>query len=553
MNKIKITFLVLFALIFLMSCPAYSADVNGKVLVLYGGNILSDNISYGIVIDILALQRIDFDSASIDDPFTLEEASVGLYGVIIITDYLEYQNLEAGKRLALDQYCSQYGVGLFFLYMDPSANVNGGEVNVLPTDTLTNQKVNPQSSVLYVTKDGGTILGDIPGSGRLLVPAPKATGYESIAEATLGAQTEANILLDKGDYDGIKRIFFGSDFVEFWLHDLLFVDCLHYLSPVDIGVSIVRYFSVDIDDIFQPNYAELEIDRTVKIQEEDVDALLEDADQISQYTSTPFKWSLGFNCGWYETQVGGPSYDDVAADRTFVENASEFYWFDHFPNHERASHFVQSEIEGFMKTSLDFAKDKGFDGYMSQYILPPYNDGIYPVYEPMYEAMLTYDYIYTASTWFEEGMMHKGIKVAPRHPSGISSEQYSWAHISQAEIDSMIEGGGLFFRFFHTQVIFFITHQSNFARDQIGNYLFVQLFEFFSKWTNYQFVTGDNDFLVNKYFEIYFGIEPPVTDDDDDDSTDDDDDNNPVPHDDDDDSGGLDDDSDQNDGGSCCG
>lgn len=54
---------------------------------------------------------------------------------------------------------------------------------------------------------------------------------------------------DKGAIDGIQRVVFGGG-LEFWLHRLLFLDAISYLSMGRLSVSLDRYMLVDIDDIF---------------------------------------------------------------------------------------------------------------------------------------------------------------------------------------------------------------------------------------------------------------------------------------------------------------
>jgi len=54
---------------------------------------------------------------------------------------------------------------------------------------------------------------------------------------------------DCGEYDGIQRIFFGSG-LDFWLHRLLFLDSMSFLSHGRLSTSLQRYIQVDIDDIF---------------------------------------------------------------------------------------------------------------------------------------------------------------------------------------------------------------------------------------------------------------------------------------------------------------
>ena len=54
---------------------------------------------------------------------------------------------------------------------------------------------------------------------------------------------------DRGEFDGIQRVLFGSG-LEFWLHRLLLLDAMSYLSHGKLSTSLQRYIQVDIDDIF---------------------------------------------------------------------------------------------------------------------------------------------------------------------------------------------------------------------------------------------------------------------------------------------------------------
>lgn len=54
---------------------------------------------------------------------------------------------------------------------------------------------------------------------------------------------------DHGGFDGIQRVLFGSG-LKFWLHRLLFLDALSYLSHGQLSISLNRLLLVDVDDIF---------------------------------------------------------------------------------------------------------------------------------------------------------------------------------------------------------------------------------------------------------------------------------------------------------------
>lgn len=57
------------------------------------------------------------------------------------------------------------------------------------------------------------------------------------------------VIQDHGLFDNIQRIIFGSG-LKFWLHRLLFLDSLSYLSHGQLSLSLERSILVDVDDIF---------------------------------------------------------------------------------------------------------------------------------------------------------------------------------------------------------------------------------------------------------------------------------------------------------------
>ena len=54
---------------------------------------------------------------------------------------------------------------------------------------------------------------------------------------------------DLGLHDGIQRVLFGNN-LNFWLHKLVFVDALAFLTGKRLSMSLERHLLVDIDDIF---------------------------------------------------------------------------------------------------------------------------------------------------------------------------------------------------------------------------------------------------------------------------------------------------------------
>jgi len=446
-----------------------------------------------------------YQDAPIDAEIEYESGGRGRYAVVVVTDYEAYADLDSSKKARLDDYCREYGVGLYFLYVGWGVSLNSGEVTTSSGGTLLDQRVDPESPVLRLTRDGGTLEGELPSVGCNFI-AESAGGYHPVAYARLeqDQNERPNILADDGSFDGVHRIFHGHYFYRFWLHDLLFLDGLQWLSPVDLPILDRRWIGVDIDDIFQANYDPDPENRTVKIQAEDVEAMIQTQDDLSEIMEGDFRFVLGFNCGWYQEDFGPPPFDDAAGDLALVANRAEFRWFDHLPLHQDCTEYGTQELIAIMEESKAWAQANDVTTHITGYHLTPWHAGIDPVYEPLYEAWRqVWDTGYTSTTETVTGFEHAGVKVAPRQNSGILSSEYSFEQVDQDEIDSWIQGGFLSQRMIENPVNLFMTHQCNFARDRIGLYLFENLADFFDRWTHFQLVTGSNDELIEKYFELF--------------------------------------------------
>lgn len=81
----------------------------------------------------------------------------------------------------------------------------------------------------------------------------KTRSSESIphlgADAGLHAALHATVVQDLGLHDGIQRVLFGNN-LNFWLHKLVFVDAVAFLTGKRLSLPLDRYILVDIDDIF---------------------------------------------------------------------------------------------------------------------------------------------------------------------------------------------------------------------------------------------------------------------------------------------------------------
>jgi heparan sulfate N-deacetylase/N-sulfotransferase NDST2 len=134
--------------------------------------------------------------------------------------------------------------------------------------------VNADSPILRVTRAGETLFGALPGDNWTVFIGNHST-YVPLSYAKLSLSAEAEqraaevndamaddtlhhvaadtiffpVIEDRGQFDGVRRVLFGSG-LDFWLHRLLFIDTLSYLSRGELSQPLDRYVLIDIDDIF---------------------------------------------------------------------------------------------------------------------------------------------------------------------------------------------------------------------------------------------------------------------------------------------------------------
>lgn len=100
------------------------------------------------------------------------------------------------------------------------------------------------------------VKGSLPGDNWTVFQSNHST-YEPVLLAKtqssdsvgLRAALHTSVVQDLGLHDGIQRVLFGHG-LNFWLHKLVFVDAVTFLSAKRLSLSLDRYVLVDIDDIF---------------------------------------------------------------------------------------------------------------------------------------------------------------------------------------------------------------------------------------------------------------------------------------------------------------
>lgn len=472
--------------------------VGNSILLLHGGDIPESHAYFEAAIEMAKDHRISFDKAPAGWANVYQEGDRGKYAAIVISDYVAYQKIEASEKERLDKYCRDFNVGQFFLHIPKHKDLNGGEVGSAQEAVMADLKLKDHAGYLKLTKNGGKVDGKY--SGRYFRVRQNVDNYPILVQSFFRGEDVSTIVLDLGKYDGIKRVFFGHDFVNFWFYELLFMDGLQWLSPSRIPYLESRWIGVDIDDIFLPVFPERD---AVKMQAEDVQALLDSQKEISELSGNPFKYSVGYNSNWYEKVVAPPPYNDAAGDRAFVENREQFFWFDHLPGHEKSSTLAQEALEALMLSSKAWAETHDVLRLIGKYQVSPYHDGIFPVYEPLYQAWRKIWGVETTSTVFiNQGMVHADIMVAPRTDLGVAGRVFSWDQVDREHLEAAARGGFLFRRVLSNPVNIIMTHQANFARDRVALSIFMELVRFTNKWTNFKLVNLPSDGLVRKYFEI---------------------------------------------------
>ncbi|KFO29191.1 Bifunctional heparan sulfate N-deacetylase/N-sulfotransferase 4 [Fukomys damarensis] len=193
----------------------------------------------------------------------LTDKGKGKYTLVIYENILKYVSMDSWNRELLEKYCVEYSVSIIGFHKAnentlPSTQLKGFPLNLFNNLALKDCFVNPQSPLLHVTKAPKVEKGPLPGADWTIFEYNHST-YQPVLLTEL--QTEkslsflsskilyATVIQDLGLHDGIQRVLFGNN-LNFWLHKLIFIDAISFLSRKRLTLSLDRYILVDIDDIF---------------------------------------------------------------------------------------------------------------------------------------------------------------------------------------------------------------------------------------------------------------------------------------------------------------
>uniref|UniRef100_H2V9M2 [heparan sulfate]-glucosamine N-sulfotransferase n=1 Tax=Takifugu rubripes TaxID=31033 RepID=H2V9M2_TAKRU len=449
---------------------------------------------------------------------TLTEHNRGRYTLIIYENILKYVNLDAWNRDLLDKYCMEYGVGVvgFFRATENSllsAQLKGFPLYLRSHLGLRDYRINPNAPLLYITKPNQVEPGPLPGDDWTVFQSNHSTYEPVLLASTRSSEVLAHfgpnplwafhptVVQDLGLHDGIQRVLFGNN-LNYWLHKLVFVDAIAYLTGMRLCLSLDRYILVDVDDIFVGKEG-------TRMKVSDVEALLNTQNKLRALVPH-FTFNLGFSGKFYHT---GTDEED-RGDDMLLQHRMDFWWFPHMWSHMQPHLFHNvSVLAKQMKLNKIFAQEHGIPTDMG-YAVAPHHSGVYPVHSQLYEAWKsvwsikvtsTEEYPHLRPARYRRGFVHNAIKVLPRQTCGLFTHTifYNEYPGGPKELDKSIRGGELFLTVLLNPISIFMTHLSNYGNDRLGLYTFESLVKFVQCWTNLKLQTLPPVQLADKYFHIF--------------------------------------------------
>ncbi|XP_045393325.1 bifunctional heparan sulfate N-deacetylase/N-sulfotransferase 4 isoform X2 [Lemur catta] len=445
----------------------------------------------------------------------LTDNGKGKYTLVIYENILKYVSMDSWNRELLEKYCVEYSVSIIGFHKAnenslPSTQLKGFPLHLFNNLALKDCLVNPQSRLLHITKAPKVEKGPLPGEDWTIFQYNHST-YQPVLLTEL--QTEkslsslssktllATVIQDLGLHDGIQRVLFGNN-LNFWLHKLIFIDAISFLSGKRLTLSLDRYILVDIDDIFVGKEG-------TRMNVKDVKALLETQNLLRTQVAN-FTFNLGFSGKFYHT---GTEEEDEGDD-LLLRSVEEFWWFPHMWSHMQPHLFHnESSLVEQMILNKEFALEHGIPINMG-YAVAPHHSGVYPVHIQLYAAWKkvwgiqvtsTEEYPHLKPARYRKGFIHNGIMVLPRQTCGLFTHTIFYKEYpgGPQELDKSIRGGELFLTILLNPISIFMTHLSNYGNDRLGLYTFVNLANFVQSWTNLKLQTLPPVQLAHKYFELF--------------------------------------------------
>ncbi|XP_043917596.1 bifunctional heparan sulfate N-deacetylase/N-sulfotransferase 4 [Protopterus annectens] len=471
------------------------------------------------IIAVLEGSRFHYDTVIAHgkgDVPALTDKGKGRYVLVIYENILKYANMDSWNRSLLEKYCVEYSVSMIGFHnanenSPQSFKLKGFPLQIYTNIGLKDYCINPHSPLLHITKPSQIDRGSLPGDDWTIFQSNHST-YQAVLLAKLKASTDipvtlsshtmhATVIQDLGLHDGIQRVIFGNN-LHFWLHRLIFVDAISFLTGKKLSLSLERYILVDIDDIFVGKEG-------TRMNIKDVKALLETQAMLRNKVSN-FTFNLGFSGKFYHTGAE----EENEGDDLLLKYIDDFWWFPHMWSHMQPHLFQNgSALAEQMVLNKEFALEHSIPTNMG-YAVAPHHSGVYPVHVQLYEAWKkvwgiqvtsTEEYPHLKPARFRRGFIHNNIMVLPRQTCGLFTHTIFYKEYpgGPQELDKSIRGGELFLTVLLNPISIFMTHLSNYGNDRLGLYTFINLVNFVEKWTNLKLHTLPPVQLAHKYFELF--------------------------------------------------
>uniref|UniRef100_A0A8D2MD48 [heparan sulfate]-glucosamine N-sulfotransferase n=1 Tax=Zonotrichia albicollis TaxID=44394 RepID=A0A8D2MD48_ZONAL len=442
----------------------------------------------------------------------------GKYTIVIYENILKYVSMDSWNRELLEKYCVEYSASIIGFHKanensSPSSRLKGLPLQLYNNVALRDCVVNPRSPLLRITRAPRLEQGPLPGQDWTVFQFNHST-YQPVLLGELQphggrptpaslprAALHATVIQDLGLHDGIQRVLFGNN-LTFWLHKLIFIDAISFLSGKKLTLSLERYILVDIDDIFVGKEG-------TRMNVNDVKALLETQNLLRTQVAN-FTFNLGFSGKFYHT---GTEEEDEGDD-LLLRSVDEFWWFPHMWSHMQPHLFHnESSLVEQMILNKEFAMEHGIPTGMG-YAVAPHHSGVYPVHVQLYEAWKkvwhirvtsTEEYPHLKPARYRRGFIHNGIMVLPRQTCGLFTHTIFYKEYpgGPQELDKSIRGGELFLTVLLNPISIFMTHLSNYGNDRLGLYTFANLASFVRSSTNLRLRTLPPVQLAQKYFQLF--------------------------------------------------
>ena len=221
------------------------------------------------LLNVLLLHRFDVKVALVHDSTwpAFTNGNRGLYSLIIFENLRSYTRLGIIKSRVLEEYCRVYNAGIL-LFTLPDAPNDITQVRDFPL--FINPRVRLKDPIVYQTSGiprmmkanqrfNGNLHGDdwttFRTNSSSYTPVMDAIANVPLQQVQTGSEFNSSrnartcVVYDRGSLDGIKRVYFGYS-VDHFLHVVLLLDSVSFLTNGRLQTALDRYILIDIDDIF---------------------------------------------------------------------------------------------------------------------------------------------------------------------------------------------------------------------------------------------------------------------------------------------------------------